>query len=80
MSLEDYVEWISDVAKNNILSSGFIHCWLEDLKEHDKLGLAELMIKVNMRLIQNENVPYFQIKNEVIQSVYYHLRKMAFDD
>ena len=80
MSLEDYVERISDAAKNNIASSGFINCWLQDLEEHDLSGLAELMIKVNMRLVRNESVQYFQIREEVIERTFYYLRRMAFED
>ena len=80
MSLEDYIQRISDAAEDNITSSGFIQYWLEDLKEYDKPSLAELMVKVNMRLIRNESVPYYKIKEQIIQNVYYSIRDAAFKD
>ena len=80
MSLENYIKRISDAAEDNITNSGFIQYWLEDLEEYDKPSLAELMVKVNMRLIRNESVPYYKIKEQIIQNVYYSIRNAAFKD
>lgn len=80
MSLEDYVDRIARHALNDIISSSFVQYWLDDLKKYDRPGLAELMVKVNMRLILNVTIQCFEIREEVIEQVYFYLRRMAFDD
>ncbi len=80
MSLEDYADRIANHALNDIVSSSFVQYWLDDLKRYDRPGFAELMVKVNMRLIRHESVQCLEIRQEVIENVYCYLRKMAFED